>query len=57
VSDGNLEGLLRQSPDQEIAEIFLRISKAVSFERLTESARLRLEPETGTEERERDAGS
>ncbi len=38
-------------PDQEVAEIVFQVSGAVFFNRLTEPARLRLEPETGAEER------
>jgi alkylhydroperoxidase family enzyme len=51
VTDGDIEGLRQRFSDQEVAEIVFQVSEAVFFDRLTEPARLRLEPETGTEER------
>jgi alkylhydroperoxidase family enzyme len=50
ITDGDIEGLRQQFSDQEVAEIVFQVSEAVFFDRLTEPARLRLEPESGAEE-------
>jgi alkylhydroperoxidase family enzyme len=44
ITDADIEGLRKQYPDPEVAEIVYQVTQAAFFDRLTESAGLRLEP-------------